>query len=117
MKLNRTHWLLVTLLISGCASFGTAQFEKQFGKDEPRERVVSSLTSGNIDYWSEVKPIVDSRRVACHGCYDAPCQLKMSSIKGIDRGANPDKVYNPARIHDADPTRLFTDAHSVAQWR
>ena len=117
MTVKYTHWLLVTLLISGCASIGTAQFEKQFGKAEPRERVVSSLTSGNIDYWSEVKPIVDSRCVACHGCYDAPCQLKMSSIEGIDRGANPDKIYNPARIHAADPTRLFTDAHSVIQWR
>ena len=117
MKVKYTHWLLVTLLISGCASIGTAQFEKQFGKAEPRERVVSSLTSGDIDYWSEVKPIVDSRCVACHGCYDAPCQLKMSSIEGIDRGANPHKIYNPARIHAADPTRLFVDAHSVAQWR
>ena len=116
-KVNHVHWLLVTLLISGCASIGTAQFEKQFGKTEPRERVVSSLPAGSIDYWSQVKPIVDSRCVVCHGCYDAPCQLKMSSIEGIDRGANKDKVYNPARIHEADPTRLFVDAHSVRQWR
>lgn len=117
MKHKPAYWLLVIVLISGCASIGKVQFEKQFGKAEPRERVVSSLPAGSIDYWSQVKPIVDNRCVVCHGCYDAPCQLKMSSIEGIDRGAIKDRVYDSARIHEADPTRLFVDAHSVRQWR
>jgi len=117
MKLRQTHWLLLTFLVSGCATIGTAQFEKQFGQAEPRERVVDSLAPGSVDYWSEVRPIVDSRCVVCHGCYDAPCQLKMSSIEGIDRGASAEKVYNPARIKEGPMTRLFVDAHSVSQWR
>ena len=117
MKLRQTHWILLTLLVSGCATIGTSQLEKQFGQAEPRERVVASLAPGSIDYWSQVRPVVDSRCVVCHGCYDAPCQLKMSSIEGIDRGANAEKVYNPGRIKEGAMTRLFVDAHSVKQWR
>ncbi len=79
--------------------------------------MVESLPPDTIDYWSQVKPVVAQRCVVCHGCYDAPCQLKMSSIEGIERGANADKVYNPVRIHAAPMTRLFEDAHSVTEWR
>ncbi len=109
--------LSTILLISGCATIGTQQFEKRYGEAEPRERVVDQLPANRVDYWSQVKPVVENRCVVCHGCYDAPCQLKMSSIEGIDRGANPDRVYNPVRIKAAPLTRLFVDAHSVAAWR
>lgn len=79
--------------------------------------MVESLPPDTIDYWSQVKPVVANRCAVCHGCYDAPCQLKMSSIEGIERGANADKIYNPARIHAVPMTRLFEDAHSVTEWR
>jgi len=47
------------------------------------------------------------KQVVCHGCYDAPCQLKMSSIEGIERGASSEKVYVSARVHPAPLTRIF----------
>src|SRR6478735_5624304 len=70
-----------------------------------------------IDYESQVRPILESRCVVCHGCYDAPCQLKLSSFEGIHRGGSKEVVYDGARISAADPTRLFIDALTTAEWR
>ncbi|MGR9086987.1 MAG: fatty acid cis/trans isomerase [Gammaproteobacteria bacterium] len=55
--------------------------------------------------------------MVCHGCHDAPCQLKPGSIKGIDRGANKQKVYDFIRLKAATPTRLFIDTSDTADWR
>ncbi len=55
--------------------------------------------------------------MVCHGCYDAPCQLKLDSPEGIQRGATRAVVYDSARVLEAAPTRLFVDANSVAAWR
>jgi len=70
-----------------------------------------------ISYDEEVRPILESRCVVCHGCYDAPCQLKLSSPEGIHRGANKKKVYNAGRIKADEPTRLYIDAMTVEEWR
>ncbi len=121
MKLNHSYPLWIFLLIAGCTTISrtidTLQLEQRYGKPEPSDRRVDSLTADSVDYWVQVKPIIEKRCLVCHGCYDAPCQLKMSSIEGIERGASLTKVYNPARIKAASPTRLFVDAHSVVQWR
>lgn len=55
--------------------------------------------------------------MACHACYDAPCQLKMSSAEGIDRGAHKSKIYEGTRLVAANPTRLFEDAQTTQEWR
>lgn len=68
-------------------------------------------------YYGDVKTLFDGRCVVCHGCYDAPCQLKLSSPEGIQRGANKKKIYNGTRLFADDPTRLFVDAHGVDAWR
>jgi len=115
--LRRLSGIWIVVLIGGCAAIGAANFERLYGKPEPRDRIVQSLPPNTIDYWSQVKPIVASRCVVCHGCYDAPCQLKMSSIEGIERGANPHRVYDQARLKMAPLTRLFEDAQTVQEWR
>lgn len=117
MRIIQNHWLLVILLMNGCAAIDSYQFEQRYGKAQPRERVVASLPPGNVDFWSQVKPIIDQRCVVCHGCYDAPCQLKMSSIEGITRGASKEKVYDLSRLEEMSLTRLFEDAHTVVEWR
>ena len=70
-----------------------------------------------IDYESQVRPILESRCVVCHGCYDAPCQLKLSAFEGIQRGGSKEVVYDGSRVSAADPTRLFIDALTTAEWR
>jgi hypothetical protein len=68
-------------------------------------------------YVNDIKPILEHRCIACHACYDAPCQLKLSSPEGLLRGATRNPVYDSERIFDARPTRLFVDAHSESEWR
>ncbi|AGS39628.1 Fatty acid cis/trans isomerase [Cycloclasticus zancles 78-ME] len=65
----------------------------------------------------QVRPILDRRCVVCHGCFDAPCQLKLSSIEGMHRGASEERIYEPKRITEMQPTRLLVDAKSTAEWR
>ncbi len=70
-----------------------------------------------IGYLADVKPLLDRRCVVCHSCYNAACQLKMSSFEGLTRGGTKAKVYDSARINPARPTRLFIDQQTTDGWR
>ena len=113
--------LIILLVITGCTSlvYNTANFESLYGPSSPKARVVTqpALLQNRLSFVKDVKPILDSRCVACHGCYDAPCQLKLGSIDGIDRGANKQPVYDFARLTAVPPTRLFVDATDTKDWR
>jgi hypothetical protein len=69
------------------------------------------------DYPPDVKSVIEQRCMVCHGCYDAPCQLKLDAWAGLQRGASKDKVYDGTRLRTANLTRLFEDAHSIGEWR
>jgi hypothetical protein len=79
--------------------------------------VVFQIPTRPVDYMKEVKPLLDRRCVVCHSCYNSPCQLKLDSFEGADRGATKRAVYNATRLKSMDPTRLFTDAQSTGEWR
>ncbi len=66
---------------------------------------------------SSVQDVLARRCVVCHGCFDAPCQLKLSSPDGWARGASKQKVYDSTRLDDAPMTRLGIDARTVGDWR
>jgi hypothetical protein len=83
--------------------------------EKPIETLVSKQQT--YSYVNDVKPILEHKCIACHACYDAPCQLKLTSAEGLLRGATKNPVYDGARITAADPTRLFVDAHGRAEWR
>ncbi|MGJ0485278.1 MAG: fatty acid cis/trans isomerase [Methylomicrobium sp.] len=117
--------LLIFLVFTGCASliYQSEDFETLYGPSAPQQRVmtqeeaISRQQQNTVSFNRDVKPILDSRCVVCHGCYDAPCQLKLGSIEGIDRGATKQKVYDFARLKAANPTRLFIDAPDTEGWR
>ena len=69
------------------------------------------------DYPAHIKPIIEQRCMVCHGCYDAPCQLKMDDWIGLNRGASKDKVYDGTRLITANLTRLYEDALTTEEWR
>jgi len=69
------------------------------------------------DYSPDIKPVVEGRCMVCHGCYDAPCQLKLDAWAGLKRGASQQIVYDGTRLTAARPTRLFEDAQTPEQWR
>ncbi|NNL06767.1 MAG: fatty acid cis/trans isomerase [Gammaproteobacteria bacterium] len=103
----------LALLLSACSK------EESITADQATVEydLLYTLPKEPVSYDKEVRPILESRCVVCHGCYDAPCQLKLSSPEGIQRGGNKKKVYDGARITAADPTRLFIDAQTTGEWR
>ncbi|KOO11667.1 hypothetical protein AKJ18_27950, partial [Vibrio xuii] len=105
------------MLFAGCATYAGLNYDQLFGEAQVRERRSEMSSSHSEFFLNEVKPIIDNRCVVCHACYDAPCQLKLSSVEGIDRGASKDLVYEGTRLTAAKPTRLFEDANTTAQWR
>lgn len=70
-----------------------------------------------IDYASDIQPVFDRYCVACHACFDAPCQLDLSQASGVERGASKSPVYDGARLDAAQPSRLGIDAVGVDEWR
>jgi hypothetical protein len=104
-------WLL---LLAGCGAPQASTLSMPLRVDYD---LLDSVPVQPIDYESQVRPILESRCVVCHGCYDAPCQLKLSSFEGITRGGSKEVVYDGSRISAADPTRLFIDALTTAEWR
>jgi hypothetical protein len=79
--------------------------------------VAVAKIQNSIDYLHDVKPILDKRCVTCHSCYNSPCQAKLSSYDGVDRGASKMMVYDALRISAVAPTRLFIDARTTKEWR
>ena len=94
--------LLCSVLISACSDTED-QLNEDYGKDQARPRQLSIDDLLAQEYRDQVMPILEKRCVVCHGCYDAPCQLKLSSPEGIDRGASKDQVYNGQRLLGAKP--------------
>ncbi len=79
--------------------------------------LASVVLNDPVKFEQQVKPILERRCVVCHGCYDAPCQLKLSSDEGLRRGASEERIYEPKRITTMQPTRLFVDAKTTEEWR
>ena len=66
---------------------------------------------------ARIKPIFESRCIACHSCYNAPCQLNLQSYSGAARGATSRNVYDAERPHSVAPTRVDIDATTPSAWR
>ena len=110
-------WLVLSVLVcAGCAALASFDLDKQYGRATPDNRATLSHAQDEL-FNQQIKPLIDSRCVVCHACYDSPCQLNMASVDGIARGALKEKVYDGARLLAATPSRLFIDAQSTAQWR
>lgn len=107
------------LFLAACATVVSLQLDERFGKPDPArfDRLPVAANGPAPDYWQEVRPLLDQRCVSCHACYDAPCQLNLTSYAGLTRGANPAVVYSGARLVADAPTRLGIDARSTVGWR
>ena len=70
-----------------------------------------------LSYQRDIQPIFTAKCVACHACYDSPCQLNLGSGEGVERGAHKTPLYNGTRTQAQDTTRLFLDAQGEAAWR
>ena len=66
-------------------------------------------------YVDDIQPLFNKRCVACHGCLGSPCNLKLTSFRGLERGG---LGRNPYSSHLDDYAR--TDMNVVpttAEWR
>lgn len=68
-------------------------------------------------YTRKVQPLFDNRCIACHSCFNAPCQLNLQSFEGFQRGASSLNVYDGTRVKSTHPTRLWVDASTEKEWR
>ena len=75
------------------------------------------LGAESLSYSRDIQPIFTAKCVACHACYDAPCQLNLGSAEGVLRGASKQPVYDGTRTRAQATTRLFFDAQGEAAWR
>ena len=110
------RWTVLALILSALISCSQPPRPGP-GETADLERRAVAPGIARVEYWREVKPVLERRCVVCHGCYDAPCQLNLTAFEGIMRGAHKKKVYDTTRLIVAEPTRLFDDARSVEEWR
>ena len=82
-----------------------------------QSRALPTPLQSPVSFNEDVQPILETKCLACHGCFDAPCQLKMEVSDGLIRGAHPNSVYDGTRLSPQTPTRLGIDASSEQQWR
>ncbi|MFP8777809.1 fatty acid cis/trans isomerase [Hydrogenophaga sp. RWCD_12] len=116
MRLPILAFLLVFL--TGCASIVPDPLAQRFGPADPTRHDQPAVAAAGVPtYQQHIKPIFDSRCVVCHGCYDAPCQLKLTSWDGVARGTSKASVYGELRLLEAPLTRLGVDAQRASQWR
>ncbi len=66
--------------------------------------------------YEAVQELFNARCVLCHSCNNAPCQLKLSSYEGLERGASKIEAIHPTRLQSISPTRLGIDARSASEW-
>ncbi len=108
--------LVLVVFVGACAFVAQHALDERYGAATVRDRQVQN-NSATPEYHRDAKLILDKRCVACHACYDAPCQLQLGSFEGVDRGASKETVYDATRLLAADPSRLFVDASSTQSWR
>ena len=116
--MRRTTFALLVACIAGCATLTQDSLDTRFGPADPtRFDQPSAPPPGGVSYRHDVRPVLERRCVVCHGCYDAPCQLKLGAWEGVARGTSKAVVYDGTRLLEAPPTRLFVDAQTASQWR
>lgn len=84
---------------------------------KPSSSGFRTISSRSSIYDEKIQPIFDRRCVACHSCFNSPCQLNLSSYEGVTRGATTTPVYDLARFFSTKPTRLLIDEKSDEGWR
>ena len=101
---NIIIYFILSLILLGCSAKIPKPVQVEAG-------------SKTISYLKDIKPILDKRCVSCHSCYNSPCQAKLSSYEGVERGGSKLLVYDAIRLSAMDPTRLFIDAKNTKEWR
>jgi hypothetical protein len=69
-----------------------------------------------LSFTKDIKPILNTKCVACHACYDAPAQLDLRNAKGVQRGAIKLDPYS-VRETPIESTVLAFNPKTIEDWR
>ena len=65
-------------------------------------------------YTDDIQPLFNKRCIACHGCLGSPCNLKLSSFRGLERGGYG---KNPYSAHLGNYARTGMNVvQTTAEW-
>lgn len=124
---NVKHKIRAVLFVLVTAVFASIVFHyfnpetKKLLSSTPLDRQTASAPANSPKpdlgiYLSKIQPIFDGRCIACHSCYNSPCQLDLTSYEGLTRGANKRNLYTFPKTKEALPTRLGIDAKTPEEW-
>jgi hypothetical protein len=79
LKILSSELMVLVALISAGGSLFAQQSDDRHGGSEPTRYDTPRSPRAHDVLYRDVAPILESRCVVCHGCYDAPCQLKLTA--------------------------------------
>lgn len=115
MTRSLAYAIRTLIVVAGLLAF--AGCSSEYPGEVSQRPLLPAPASHPISFEEDVQPILEAKCLACHGCFDAPCQLKLESANGLIRGANPASAYDGSRLETGTPTRLGLDASTEQQWR
>ncbi len=114
--MRRILVLSALVVAAGCTIAARHQLDDLYGKPSPARYERAAASPQARADWQRASAVFEKRCVVCHACWDAPCQLKLTSYEGLTRGGSKDVVY-ATRLTSIAPTRLGIDAQTNAEWR
>lgn len=115
---NNKILCIVLIFTAAVVGLGYYYINQQLQMNKPTFTALPHNTVyEDVNYFSDIQPILDRKCVACHSCFDAPCQLKLANSQGVLRGATGTPVYNGKRTDPQQPTRLNLDGNTEVEWR
>ncbi len=110
---GRLVTLVFVLLLTPAA--GARSADAQVPEQRPQQTATSPAQGAVPSYGDAIAPIFNSRCIACHGCLGAPCNVKLDSFPGLQRGGFGLNAYS---THVGDYPRTDMDAaDSLEAWR
>lgn len=108
--------LILIVLALAVSALGCGEVPSVSHAKEVEHGVVTDATpKTSTTYASEIQPLFDNRCIACHGCIGSPCNVKLSSFRGVERGGFG---KNPYSLHFDDYPRTGMDVHATTEgWR
>ena len=105
--------VLLVLLFSFAASGPTQEPAQGLAQTSDTQRASTNAAVPN--YAADIQPIFNGRCIACHGCLGSPCNLKLTSFRGVERGGFGE---NPYSSHVDGTQRTGMDVvRTTQEWR
>ena len=109
----RLGLLLALTLLMACSDSAPVTSASTSETNTSTTLTATPVTSST--YAEAIQPIFDNRCIACHGCLGSPCNLKLSSFRGVDRGGFGDNPYS-THFEAYEPTGMNV-VSTTQEWR